>query len=96
MLPKIHKRLFNVPGRSVVSNTNYHTRNISSFLDYHLQPLLQKVKSYVKDTNDFLRKIRDLNNVPENAILCTIDVVGLYPSIPHEEGLATLKKRTRC
>ena len=91
MLPKIHKRLFNVPGRPVVSNTNYHTENISPFLDYHLQPLAQKVKSYVKDTNDFLRKIRDLKKVPENAILCTIDVVGLYPSIPHEEGLATLK-----
>ena len=46
---------------------------------------------YIKGTNDFLSKIRDLEKVPENAILCTIDVVGLYPSIPHEEGLATLK-----
>ena len=91
MLPKIHKRLFNVPGRPVVSNTQYHTENISSFLDYHLQPLAQKVKSYVKDTNDFLCKIRELKKVPENAILCTIDVVGLYPSIPHEDGLAVLK-----
>ena len=26
------------------------------------------------------------------AILCTIDVVGLYPNIPHDEGLASLKK----
>ena len=24
-------------------------------------------------------------------ILCTIDVVGLYPNIPHDEGLAFLK-----
>ena len=27
----------------------------------------------------------------ERAILCTIDVVGLYPNIPHDEGLAFLK-----
>ena len=30
--------------------------------------------------------------LPENALLCTIDVVGLYPSIPHDEGLQALKR----
>ena len=45
LLPKIHKRLHNVPGRPVISNCGYYTENISSFLDYHLQPLAQKVKS---------------------------------------------------
>ena len=33
----------------------------------------------------------DLDGLPEGAILCTVDVVGLYPSIPHEEGLEALK-----
>ena len=28
----------------------------------------------------------------DDAILCTVDVVGLYPNIPHEDGLAALKK----
>ena len=92
LLPKIHKRLEEVPGRPVVSNTKYHTENISAYLDHHLKPIAQKVKSYVKDTNDFLRKIRDLQKISRNAILCTIDVVGLYPSIPHDEGLNVLKK----
>ena len=27
----------------------------------------------------------------KNAILCTIDVVGLYPNIPHKEGLASIR-----
>ena len=49
-LPKMHKRLHNVPGRPVISNCGFHTENISSFLDYHLQPLAQKVKSHTKDT----------------------------------------------
>ena len=53
LLPKIHKRLHNVPGRPVISNCGFYTENISSFLDYHLQPLAQKVKSYIKDTNHF-------------------------------------------
>ena len=51
LLPKIHKRLHNVPGRPVISNSGYYTENISSFLDHHLQPLAQAVKSYIKDTN---------------------------------------------
>ena len=38
---------------------------------------------YIKDTGDFLNKIKNINAIPENAILVTADVVGLYPSIPH-------------
>ena len=33
-----------------------------------------------------------LKNIPDNAILVTADVVGLYPSIPHEVGLRALKE----
>ena len=93
LLPKIHKRLHDVPGRPVISNCNYYTENISSFLDFHLQPLARGVKSYIKDTNHFLKKLRSLPNLPDDIILCTVDVVGLYPNIPHEEGLSTLRKR---
>ena len=41
--PKIHKRLYNVPGRPVMSNSGYYPENISSFLAHHLQPLAQVV-----------------------------------------------------
>ena len=87
LLPKVHKRLHNVPGRPVISNRDFYTVNISSFLDYHLQP-----KSYIKDTNHFLNKIKKLGSLPDGAILCTMDVVGLYPNIPHGEGLASLRR----
>ena len=30
--------------------------------------------------------------MPERAILVTADLVGLYPSIPHEAGLEPLRK----
>ena len=91
LLPKIHKRLQNVPGQRVISNSGYCTENISAFLEFHLKPLAQKVKSYIKDTNDFLRKIASLSPLPDDIILCTIDVVGLYPNIPHDEGLIALR-----
>ena len=57
-----------------------------------MQPLVQRVKSYIKDTNHFLNKIKKIGKLPEGAILCTMDVVGLYPNIPHGEGLASLYK----
>ena len=60
LLPKIHKRLQNVPGRPVIANSGYYMENISALLGSHLEPLAQKVKSYIKDTNDFLRKIASL------------------------------------
>ena len=49
--------------------------------------------SYIKDTNEFLLKLKNLRKVPDNAILITANVVGLYPNIPHNEGLEVLKKR---
>ena len=47
LLPKIHKRLHNVPGRPVISNSGFFTENISAFLEYHLKPVSQKVKSFI-------------------------------------------------
>ena len=29
---------------------------------------------------------------PDDVTLCTIDVVGLYPNIPHDEGLIAIRK----
>ena len=92
LLPKIHKRLHNVPGRPVIFNSSYFTENISSFLDFHLKPLAQKVKSYIQDTNYCLKKIANFPPLPDDLILCTIDVVGLYPNIRHEEGLIAIRK----
>ena len=78
-----------VPGRLVISNCGFYTENISSFLDFHLQPLVQEVKSYIKDNNDFLKKLYSLQKLTWWYYFCTVDVV----SIPHDEGLSALQKR---
>ena len=93
LLPKTHKKLHNVPGRPVITNSGHYAENNSSFLDHDLQPLAQAVKSYIKDTNEFLKKLRSVPKFPDRIILCTMDVVGLYANIPHEEGLSALRKR---
>ena len=86
LLPKIHKRLYNIPGRPVISNCGTPTEKMLEFLDHHLQPVMNGGKSYVKETNHFLEKLKELGKVPHNAISVTLDVVGLYPSIPHDAG----------
>ena len=43
------------PGRPVISSVNCLTSNISKYLDYHLQPIVQQIPPYIEDTNDFLR-----------------------------------------
>ena len=91
LLPKIHKRLSNVPGRAVISNCGAPTERASEFLDSHLKPIMQGGKSYIRDSLDFINKSKTLGTIPDNAILVTADVVGLYPSIPHQDGLNALR-----
>ena len=55
-----------------------------------LQPLARGVTN---DTTDFLKKLRFLTNLLNDIILCSVDVVGLYPHISHAEGLSSLQKR---
>ena len=57
-IPKIHKQ--GHPGHLIVSSNSYPTERISQFVDHHLQPLVTKLPSYIKDTTQFLNK---LNNI---------------------------------
>ena len=52
----------------------------------------QSSRSYVKDSGDFIKKIKNITIISKDSILVTADVVGLYPSIPHEAGLKALEK----
>ena len=48
--------------------------------------------SYIRDSSRFLETIKNIHSIPDNAMLVTADVVGLYPGIPHSAGLNSLKK----
>ena len=52
---------------------------------------MQESWSYIKDSTDFINKIGQIGGIPENAILVTAEVLGLYPSIPHKAWLKALK-----
>ena len=90
LLPKIHKHLENVPGRPVISNCGTPPEKVSEFLDSQLKSAMQSSRSYIKDSGDFIKKIKNIGPIPKDSILVTADIVGLYPSIPHEAGLKAL------
>ena len=67
LLPKVHKRLDNVPGRPVISNCGTPTEKSSEFLKHHLQPIMKSGVSCIKGNNDFFFKLKNLGKIPENA-----------------------------
>ena len=48
---------------------------------------------YIKDTGEFLEKLKRVEGIPKGAILVTAEVVGLYPTISHDGGLQILRKQ---
>ena len=85
ILPKLHKP--GIPGRPIVSSCGAPTKGILKFVDYHLNPLVKKISSYIKDTNDSLLYLREVRLYTTKSLLVTLDVTSLYTNIPHEEGL---------
>ena len=53
---------------------------------------MQSDRSYIKDSECFLNKIKNLGSLPENTIFVIPGVVDLYSSIPREAGLQALEE----
>ena len=70
--PKIYKE-WN-PGIPVISSVSCHTSKISEYVYYHLQPIVKQIPSYVKDTSDFMSKLKSVETVPNNSYLVLLDV----------------------
>ena len=82
MLPKIHNTLQN----PLVSGNGYPTERVSQFIDNFLQPCVKNIRSYIKDTINFLFMLESIGNLPPNCLLITLDVASLYTNIPNQEG----------
>ena len=67
---KIHKEAN--PGHPVVSSVNYHTTNISNYVDYHLQTIIKEMASYAENTQDFLKKLEKVKDIPQESLLVTL------------------------
>jgi hypothetical protein len=83
-LPKIHKE--GTPLRPIIPQCRALTTPLARYVDHVLQPIVQQLPSYIKDTNHHLEDLSDVN-IPDNALLVTLDVKSLYTNIPHQFGI---------
>ncbi len=97
LIPKIHKNI-NIwqnniipPHRPIVSDCSSDTYNLSTYLDYLLSPVSTKHPSYIKDTNDFLNKLKE-QTVHPDSYLITLDVESLYTNIDNKDGLEAVRE----
>ena len=77
--PIIHKQW--CPGRHVVNSINSRLSNLSKFVDHYLQPHVQNLPLYVRDTPDFIKNVRDIQEDTRDIILVSMDVKSLYTNI---------------
>ncbi|XP_033099986.1 uncharacterized protein LOC117103523 [Anneissia japonica] len=89
MLLKIHKP--DNPGRPIVSACNSPTVVISEFVDSVLQPIVQKLPTYIKDTNEAVKMFENFEFKHAGGYIFTMYVKSLYTSIPINDGLVALR-----
>jgi hypothetical protein len=90
---KTHKK--DNPVRLITSCCGTAIENLSAFTEHYLKPLASGLPSFVRDTTDLLNRIDSLNRLgplPDNTILVSWDVVGMFPNIDNNLGLTAVKK----
>ena len=88
--PKLHKT--GNPRRPVVSSANWHTNTVLKYVDFHLQPIVKNIPSYIRDITDFRQKLDKVKNIPNDCLLVTLDVESLYTNISNNEGTKTVRE----
>ena len=67
LFPKIHKK--NIPVRPICSTVGHPTCIISKYMDAIIKKYTTQALSYIKDTTDFVKKIKEIKHLPENSLL---------------------------
>ena len=89
-LPKIHKA--SVPLRPIVSSINSPTYNLSRYLAGVLSPLWGKTSHFVRNSHDFVEKIRGMDVNTEDKLI-SFDVKSLFTKVPIDLSLQIIRRR---
>ena len=71
---------------------NSHTTNISTYVDYHLQPIVKEIPSYVKYTR-FSKEFRESKRYTRSKHSSYIR--HSYTNIPNNKGIKAVKESMR-
>jgi len=88
--PKLHKP--GMPLRTIVSGRNHPTEKMAEIVE-ELREHVTSLPSYIRDTTDFLNKIKNIPKpLPEGTLIFCMDVKALYPSVPRADARAAVIK----
>jgi len=97
LLPKVHKDPSTWPqtqmpaGRPIVGDCSTESRRISDYVDHFLKPISTKHASYIKDSYDFVARIRN-KKIYKDALLVTGDITSLYTNMNINRTIAVAKR----
>ena len=86
---KVHKSP--IKFRPIVSTCGTAVSVLSSWLDYQLQKLKQHISTYLKDSDDLIEQLKELEPLQYNAKLITADARQMYTEINTDHALEVLK-----
>ncbi len=66
------------------------TEKNSAFVDFHLQPLVTSLPSYIKDTMEFIERMKNVKLPDYPVFLVTMDVESFYTNVPFQGGLEAI------
>lgn len=90
-LPKIHKSITPpIPGRPIVSSNSTLTYHASVYLDKELQPILKRLRTVCTSARTIILDMETFKAPLGSSILCA-DVTSLYPNIPIDIGIITVR-----
>ena len=80
-LPKTHKT--GMPLRPVLCMVDAPQYKLAKWLISVLEPVLSKYSQYtVKDSFEFVEKLKTINQVVKNSFMCSYDVTSLFTNVP--------------
>ena len=74
--------------RSIVFGPENKTHRLSNFIDILLKPMVKHVKSFIRDSTDFLNHLP--KTVSPDSYLVFFNIENLYSNITHELGLEAI------
>ena len=88
LCPKIHKQP--LKGRPIVANHSWCLKNVATYLDRQLQPVVKRLPHLLSNTIPLLNTL-STTKFPSDCLLITADVTSLYTNIPHRDGINAVR-----
>ena len=79
------------PGRPTVSDVRTKSSNIAEFIDYYINKHARDLPSFVKDSFDFVQKIKNVR-LEKNDIFIVGDVNSLYTNMNLNRTVAIIRR----